>query len=163
MTLDPRGLWPGFLGSVFVLMGLSLALDAEAHADSALEWQGQDEAARSSLLWAYRGFGSAFVAAGAWLLAGWALYRGALIEKLGAAVAGPASSRAGGLFIAACGLGLAALRAHELARPRRHRFIEAELADPGLPLRRKLATASGWLLVLVLLAFGTFLILMSRR
>lgn len=166
MSLEPRELWPLFLGLVFLLMGLSLIADADAHAASALEWQRETQpaAAPSSaagVLWAYRAFGAGFSGVGLWLLVGWCFFRAALLERLGPAVAGPASSPAAGAALAFGGAGLALFKTTSWLRPRSHAFVEEELPLERAPLGRRVAVWSMRLLAALLFSFGTLLI--SRR
>ncbi len=157
-----REAWFLFGGAVFFLMGLTLALDAEGRAESLRHWMKasgqahlQGEAA-GALTAQYRLMGLFLLAVGAGILAAEMMAP----ERLAAwfkpkQPTGPARI-AGGVFFALSGFALAALKAVDLWSPPSLRGLERELglAPEKLPLRRRAAAASGWLLVFVLLAFS---------
>jgi hypothetical protein len=168
MALDSSALWIAFGGLVFLLMGLSLACDAEAHARSVTQWQkslgpaapASGRAGSERLVAGYRFVGVAFSLAGLWLLAGLLVFRGRLLGRVSApSLSGPGQALAGALF-SVIGLGFGALRAWSAVAARSYAFVEAEREAASATLRRRVAAASGWLLIATFVFFG--LLLLSR-
>lgn len=153
-------LWLAFGGLVFVLMGLSLAGDAEAHARAAAAWREALAPAEPPdrprrLVWAYRLFGGSFCALGLWLMLGWEVFGARAFPRLGGA--SPAARAAGGMALLALGLALAALRLWEWRASRAPRFVEAE-APRTDGFGPRLAFWSSWLLIGSFIAFGGLLL-----
>jgi hypothetical protein len=159
-------LWLAFGGLVFLLMGLSLACDAETHARSVLQWQkslGQGPARRrgdgpEGLVAAYRFFGATFIGVGLWLLGGLFLFHGRSLERVSPpALQGAAQALAGALFCLV-GLGVGGLRAWTLGSARSWSFIDADEPRSRVPFRRRVAAASRWLLIASFVGFGLLLL-----
>ncbi|MBI3554235.1 MAG: hypothetical protein HY077_17190 [Elusimicrobia bacterium] len=155
-----------FAAAIFFFMGLGLACDAEHHAEAAAEWERLalgsgakvSPGLRRRLAWAYRLGGAAFSGFGLWVAAAASWFPQTLLTRFKVAPAGPAGRLVSGLLFAALGILLATFKLGELARPARPPGgLGADLlAKPDWG--RRLASASGWLVVLSFLALGLFLL-----
>lgn len=153
MRLDPETFaWASFAASVFVLMGVTLAADAEDYARAASSWPGP-AGGREALVSAYRGAGAFFCVAAAGVV--WAASRKPIHFD-----------RPGRLALAAVfgavGFGLVA---RKLTRPPAlPGALEADgtlAPDDAGTLGRKAAAAARWLLAADFAAFACFLL--TRR
>lgn len=160
--MTPRGLWPAFIGAVFLLLGLSLIGDARFNAQTAADWQkeaGSGGAPPAALVWGYRAFGAAFAALGGALIAGWACSPARLVAWLGPSVQGPRELRRAGAALAAAGVVLGAFRASSRARGARHAFVDEELGRPALSPGRRLSLWCGRLIAAAFAGYGIFIML----
>jgi hypothetical protein len=155
-----------FAAAIFVFMGAGLAFDAEHHAEAAAEWErlatgaARGKGRSRSLEGVYRLAGAGLSAFGVWLAAAALWFPGALRPFAPAELAPMARAAAGLLFVAISAL-LASFKLTERAGYKRkgHSWLgeDAPRLDPG----RRLASASGWALLLTFLSFGLYLL--SRR
>lgn len=159
MPLESQA-WFVFVGSVFALMGLSLAGDAESHADSAIEWSGAAAGGRAGLTHAYRVAGLVFLAGGAALSACALSSPAALAARLKPVELGRGARLAAGLMLLAAGGGMAALKIGDWSRPRLPGGLEDEglLDSPKRRLRGKAALLASWLLIGEVVLFSFFLL-----
>ena len=145
-------IWSLFCSAVFFWMGVSLFLGARRHAESALAWmaaEGAVEPAQSRrLAFFYRLGGAFFAGFGVWLLWRTLSDPGALAACLPRQRLSRAGRLAGVAFFFLGGSLLAAIRAAAGLRLGAVQESWEEKAD----------RAWGWVIVLVFLAFGAFLL-----
>jgi hypothetical protein len=168
-VITSAGEWSVFAGSLFLLMGISLAAAARRSAEDALSWTRQWRAAvgdcggerdeaprRKALVLVYRFGGIFFASIGVGLL---------ISAAIGAAPFG-ARERGGGsllagLFFTACGA-VMSVNAW-LRRARAPRFLDGELQsfDAPAPLGERVASACARAMIALFLLFGLRLLTSS--
>ncbi|MCX5795455.1 MAG: hypothetical protein NTY77_08185 [Elusimicrobia bacterium] len=169
--MDPETkAWCLFCAAVFLGMGGNLFLGAPEHAGAALAWmagEGTVEPGRRRRLSIfYRLGGAVFAGFGLWLL--WSLWRApaALAILLPRQRLTPLGRALGGLFFLGCGsLWLALRTAESLRSDRRPRTWDAELGPDAGPegFAARIGRGTAWLMALVFLAFGAYLIRGAAR
>jgi hypothetical protein len=149
--MDPETkAWCLFCATVFAWMGVSLSLDAPEHAESALSWMAgegkADPAARRRLTVLYRCGGMLWAAFGLWLLCKTLGGSSVLAASLPRRRPGRAGRLLAGAFFFLGGSLLAAVKA------------AAGLRRGGGSALERAGRLWGWVIVLALLAFGSYLL-----
>ncbi|MDD5629841.1 MAG: hypothetical protein PHU21_12295 [Elusimicrobia bacterium] len=163
--MDPETrAWCFFCAAVFLWMGVSLALGAAVHAESALAWMAAEgkpaPGQRRRLAFFYRLGGAFFAGFGLWLFVQAFQDPSALAAFLPRSGLGRGGRIAAGAGFLLGGSLLAAAKAAAGLRRGGAGSWEAEpgLAAPQEPVLEKARRAWGWVIVLALLAFGAYLL-----